>query len=74
MGDLLASPHLCARGFFATVEHPVAGPVTMPGAPYVLSATPWTIRSPAPTLGQHTVAVLAEIGLDAGDLRRAGTV
>ena len=65
MGDLLASPHLRARGFFASVAHPVAGTVTMPGAPYRLSVTPWQLRTPAPTLGQHTAAVLAEIGLHA---------
>jgi crotonobetainyl-CoA:carnitine CoA-transferase CaiB-like acyl-CoA transferase len=63
MGDLVDSPHLRARGFFATVVHPVAGPVTMPGAPYRLSATPWAIRRPAPGLGQHTAEVLGEIGL-----------
>jgi len=65
MGDLLASPHLAARGFFATLAHPVAGNVTMPGAPYKLGATPWTLRTPATCLGQHTAEVLAELGLDA---------
>jgi crotonobetainyl-CoA:carnitine CoA-transferase CaiB-like acyl-CoA transferase len=64
MGDLLASPHLRARGFFATVEHPVAGLVTVPGAPYRLGATPWVLRAPAPCLGQHTEEILAEVGLD----------
>jgi crotonobetainyl-CoA:carnitine CoA-transferase CaiB-like acyl-CoA transferase len=72
MGDLLASPHLRARGFFVTLDHPVAGRVTMPGAPYRLAATPWTLRAPAPTLGQHTAEVLAEVGLDARELARAG--
>jgi len=64
MGDLIASPHLRARGFFATLAHPVAGPVTMPGAPYHLSATPWQLRTPAPTLGQHTTEVLTEAGIE----------
>ena len=74
MGDLLASPHLRARGFFATVTHPVAGDVVMPGAPYRHSATPWRLRRPAPCLGQHTAEVLAEVGLDAAALAREGIV
>jgi crotonobetainyl-CoA:carnitine CoA-transferase CaiB-like acyl-CoA transferase len=74
MGDLLASPHLRARGFFATLEHPVAGRLTVPGAPYQLSATPWRLRAPAPRLGQHTAEVLGELGLDAARLAAEGVV
>ncbi len=72
MGDLLASPHLKARGFFATLDHPVAGSVTMPGAPYRMRATPWELRRPAPTLGQHTDEVLAPLGIDVAALKAEG--
>ena len=61
MGDLLSSPHLQARGFFATIDHPVAGPVTMPGAPFTSAQTPWQIRRPAPCLGQHNAEVLDHV-------------
>jgi CoA:oxalate CoA-transferase len=58
MGDLVNSPHLKLRGFFASVRHPVAGEVIMPGAPYIMPETPWTLRSPAPLLGQHNAELL----------------
>jgi crotonobetainyl-CoA:carnitine CoA-transferase CaiB-like acyl-CoA transferase len=53
MGDLLASAHLNARGFFAEISHPEVGSLRYPGAPYRFSATPWTLCRPAPCLGQH---------------------
>jgi CoA:oxalate CoA-transferase len=53
MGDLLNSEHLKARGFFVEIPHPVARTQTYPGAPLKYQATPWEIRMPAPTLGQH---------------------
>ena len=58
--DLVASPQLQARGFWENVEHPVAGTVTMPGAPFKLSETPWTLRRPAPRLGEHAEEVLVD--------------
>jgi crotonobetainyl-CoA:carnitine CoA-transferase CaiB-like acyl-CoA transferase len=72
MGDLVDSPHLKARGFFATVTHPEAGTVTMPGAPYRFSASPWALRRPAPCLGQHTAEVLGEVGIEAAPLMHEG--
>jgi crotonobetainyl-CoA:carnitine CoA-transferase CaiB-like acyl-CoA transferase len=72
MGELLDSKQLRARGFFVTIDHPVAGPVTMPGAPYQMRATPWELRRPAPTLGQHTHEVLAPLGIDVAALEAEG--
>ncbi len=76
-GDLLSSEHLKARGFFASLEHPVAGPLRYPGAPYKMSTTPWELRHPAPILGQHTEEVLGEIGVvesELTQLRLSGAV
>jgi crotonobetainyl-CoA:carnitine CoA-transferase CaiB-like acyl-CoA transferase len=56
--DLHHSPQYRHRGFFQDVGHPVLGPAAHPGVPYALSASPAEIISPAPTLGQHTAAVL----------------
>ena len=50
--DIVASPQLAARAFFCDIEDPALGRLRTPGAPAVLSRTPWVER-PAPTLGQH---------------------
>ncbi|MEO8540179.1 MAG: CoA transferase [bacterium] len=51
-GEVMAEAHHKERGSFVTVEHPVAGPIFQPGAPFRMSATPWETK-PAPSLGQH---------------------
>jgi crotonobetainyl-CoA:carnitine CoA-transferase CaiB-like acyl-CoA transferase len=58
--EVATDPHLAARQFFATVEHPVAGPVQQPGAPYKFSATPWRLDRPAPLLGQHNRKIFGD--------------
>lgn len=44
--------HLQARGFFASQTHPVAGAVKVPGPPYRLHKPWWSLRTPAPLLGE----------------------
>jgi crotonobetainyl-CoA:carnitine CoA-transferase CaiB-like acyl-CoA transferase len=56
--DLHELPQYRHRGFFQDVRHPVLGEASYPTVPYALSSSPAEITSPAPTLGQHTAAVL----------------
>ena len=59
--DLARDPHLRATGWWKHVEHPVAGPLDLPGPIARLSRTPAVTRRPPPLLGQHTVEVMAEL-------------
>ena len=69
MADLFASPQLAARGYMHEVDHPLAGRITLPGAPFAMSATP-ARSGRAPLLGEHTNAVLHDrLGLSEDDLR-----
>jgi crotonobetainyl-CoA:carnitine CoA-transferase CaiB-like acyl-CoA transferase len=43
--------------------HATAGDLTLLGVPIKLSETPGGVRTAPPTLGQHTKAVLEELGL-----------
>lgn len=60
--ELFDNPHLNAIGFFEEVDTP-QGTVRFPGVPTGFSATPGRVAGGAPLLGQHTAAVLAELGL-----------
>ncbi|MBI2964415.1 MAG: CoA transferase [Deltaproteobacteria bacterium] len=62
MAMLLRSEHLRARGFFVELDHPDAGRLTYPGAPFRFSRTPWRAAAAAPRLGEHTAEVLREWG------------
>lgn len=59
--DILANPHVAARGFFVELEHPEVGKRRHLGIPWKMSRTPCEIRRPAPCLGQDTDYVLEEI-------------
>jgi crotonobetainyl-CoA:carnitine CoA-transferase CaiB-like acyl-CoA transferase len=57
MRDVREDAHLHSRQYFVSVERDDTGPLTHPGAPYRLSQTPWSIRRPAPRLGEHNEAI-----------------
>lgn len=67
----LGDPHWRDRGFFVEAKQPQAGGhVTVPGAPYKFSRTPWQMRTRAPLLGEHNVEVYeGELSLDREQLR-----
>jgi formyl-CoA transferase len=59
-GDLLSDPTFRQSGMLTTVEHPVRGPVVLPGWPVRMSeSAPPVITSP-PLLGADTTAILGE--------------
>jgi CoA:oxalate CoA-transferase len=55
--DLIKSPQLEARGFFAEAKHPSAGKLKYPTVPYKFSKAPAKIERAAPLLGQHNEAI-----------------
>jgi crotonobetainyl-CoA:carnitine CoA-transferase CaiB-like acyl-CoA transferase len=57
-----AHPQTLARDMVPSVDHPIAGRMQTLGLPVKFSATPGGVLAAAPTFGQHTRAVLQEIG------------
>lgn len=59
--ELLADPHLRARGAWVEHTHPDAGAWEMEAPPWKLSRTPGHIRMPAPGFAQHNSYVFREL-------------
>jgi len=74
--ELASDPHAQAIGLLEDSEHPSAGRLRQPRHPTQFLRTPARLGGPAPTLGQHTDEVLAELGWSDRDvtLRRDGVV
>src|SRR5207302_478421 len=63
--------HLRARGYWELVEHPVAGAFLHEGVVARLAETPGRVWHAAPTLGQHTRTILADLlGLTDAEITR----
>ena len=60
-GEVIADPHLEARTFWDTVDHPDAGTYQQVSTPWKLSKHPRSPTSPAPGLGEHNGYVLGEL-------------
>ncbi|HZP35020.1 MAG TPA: CoA transferase [Methylomirabilota bacterium] len=78
IAQVVEHPQVVARGALVETDHPRAGKVKMVGVPVRLSETPGAVRTPAPTLGEHTEEVLRGVlGLSdetIAALREAGAI
>jgi crotonobetainyl-CoA:carnitine CoA-transferase CaiB-like acyl-CoA transferase len=64
MAEAFADPHARHREMLIEMEHPDEGMIPQLGFPVKYSDTPCTLRMPPPRLGEHSDAILQEIGLD----------
>jgi crotonobetainyl-CoA:carnitine CoA-transferase CaiB-like acyl-CoA transferase len=77
VGEVMTDPQIDARRMRVPLDHPSAGPISVLGIPIKLSETPGSVRTAPPSLGQHTEAVLAELGLgreEIGKLRNEDVI
>lgn len=75
--EMVRDPQINHRGMIVEAEHPRYGKVRQFGVAIKLSETPGTVRSAAPAPGEHTAAVLKDLGLgpdDIGALRVKGVI
>ena len=76
IAQVIDHPQVAARGAIVNMDHPRAGAVRVVGVPIRLSETPGAVRTPSPSLGEHTEIVLGDIlGMTREDidaLRAAG--
>lgn len=75
--EVITNPQVAANQLIVESEHPHAGRMRQPRPAARFERTPAELRTPAPLLGEHTDAVLAELGLAPAQLaalRAAGVV
>ena len=72
-----ADPQVEALGIAQPIAHPKLGEIKLVGQPVTLSRTPSQLAAPAPEAGEHSDAILREVGLSAetiAGLRTRGIV
>ena len=74
LDQLFTDPQILERAMVVAQEHPIAGAIRQLGVPLKLSDTPGSVRTPPPTLGQHTHEILSsDLGYDAAEIERLTT-
>jgi crotonobetainyl-CoA:carnitine CoA-transferase CaiB-like acyl-CoA transferase len=75
--EVIADAQVAANGLIVESEHPYAGRMRQPRPAARFEQTPAELRQPAPLLGEHTEAVLTELGISPEqlvELRAVGVV
>src|SRR6266571_2136748 len=66
--EMVRDPQINHRQMIVAVQHPTHGRVRQIGIAIKLSDTPGTIRSAAPLSGEHTDAVLKDLGMTVAEI------
>ncbi|MBW1819497.1 MAG: CoA transferase, partial [Deltaproteobacteria bacterium] len=77
LDDVFADPQIKHREMYFEIDHPVEGNVGQIALPVKFSEQSQTLRSPPPTLGQHTDEVLRKAGYspqEIGELKKLSVV
>jgi formyl-CoA transferase len=75
--EVAADPHTRQREIFHHGAHPVAGDFTYVGQPAIVSGQPYEVHRHAPSVGEHSVDVLIELGyteVEVDQLRDKGLI
>ena len=67
--DVVADRQMAANGVFTELDDPVLGRVRTVDTPLRIEGHAKVAPRPAPRLGEHTDAILAELGLGKEDIR-----
>src|ERR1700730_11110646 len=70
MDEVFADPHVQHLGMAAPVHHPERGDIRIGAEPVALARPPADITTPIAELGEHTDAVLAELGYGPAEIEK----
>ncbi len=65
MDQVFADPQVKHLGMAREVQHPTRGTVGLVGQAIAMSRSKWEVRNTTPEQGEHTDAILGELGYDA---------
>lgn len=67
--EVFEHPQIVARGVVKTIEHPRLGPMKAVRNPVLLDHDGPELARPSPMLGEHSDAILRELGYESGAIR-----